>query len=161
MAPFRTASTKVGRRYVRLAEGDRVMMVAVVTNEPGLMLVSAGGHLIHFPLEEVNILSGVGKGVMGIKLDDGDTCLGGLVVGHKYDTLIVEASDGKPMEYRASRAEQVSRGGKGHEVVKRKSFVRVVPPPIQLADWDAVEEREKGSGGNPPRKDDSQKTLFE
>jgi hypothetical protein len=51
------------------------------------------------------------------------------------------------------RYEVVSRGGKGFEAVKRRSFVRLIPPPIQLTDWDAVEEKEK--------KDEGQKTLFE
>ena len=37
----------------------------------------------------------------------------------------------------------MSRGGKGFEAVKRTWFVRVVPPPIELVDWDQVEGREK------------------
>ena len=32
-----------------------------------------------------------------------------------------------------------SRGGKGFEAVKRTTFVRVVPPPIELVDWDEIE----------------------
>lgn len=156
LAAFRTASTKVGRRYVRLAEGDKVVTVAIVQDESGLMLASAAGHVIHFPLAEVNILAGAGKGVVGIKLREGDVCLGGMVVGHKRDTLVIEASDGKPMEFRASRFAPVGRGGKGYETVKRKSFVRVVPPAITLADWDAVEARDRDE-----RKDDVQKSLFD
>ena len=31
---------------------------------------------------------------------------------------------------------------KGFEAVKRARFVRVVPPAIELVDWDAVEGRE-------------------
>src|SRR5436305_15129957 len=56
LAPFRTASTKVGRRYVRLAEGDRVVTERVVSDEKGLILAAASGHVIHFALNEVNIL---------------------------------------------------------------------------------------------------------
>ena len=83
LAPFRTASTKVGRRYVRLNEGDKVVMATVLrgdeeTHLPG---VAPTGTCIHFPIDEINILAGVGKGVMGIKLDDGDVCLGGALIG--------------------------------------------------------------------------------
>src|SRR5262249_56012164 len=67
-APFRVESTKVGRRYVKLNEGDRVVMVTVPRDEKTIYLASAGGRVLHFTIEEINILSGVGKGVMGIKL---------------------------------------------------------------------------------------------
>jgi DNA gyrase subunit A len=139
LAPFRTASTKVGRRYVRLADGDKVVMATVLKPEHrSLFLASETGHVLHFPIEEINILSGVGKGVIGIKLHEGDTCLGGAVIHNQNDALIVETSGGKRMEFHGSR-EMASRGGKGFEAVKRTSFVRVVPSPIELVDWDKVE----------------------
>ena len=46
------------------------------------------------------------------------------------------------MEFRGSKYEMTSRGGKGFEAVKRTTFVRVVPPPIELVDWDEVEGEE-------------------
>src|SRR5262249_27249493 len=72
LAPFRVASRKGGRRYVRLEEGDKVVMAAVLRDEESIFLASQSGHVIHFPLEEINILSGVGKGVIGIKLHKDD-----------------------------------------------------------------------------------------
>jgi DNA gyrase subunit A len=152
-APYRTASTKVGRRYVRLNDGDRVVMVRVLRDEEGLMLVSQSGHVIHFALQEVNILAGVGKGVMGIKLEEGDVCLGGALISNRHDALVVETAGGKTMEFRRGKYEQTSRGGKGYEAVKRTTFTRVVPPPIELVDWEKVEE--KADNGN------GQKSLFE
>jgi DNA gyrase subunit A len=143
LSPFRTASTRVGRRYVRLGEGDTVVMACVLRDETSLFLASASGHVIHFDVDEVNILAGVGKGVMGIKLEEDDVCLGGLAVRDNRDTLTVQTSDGKPMEFRRSRYDLVSRGGKGFEAVKRKRFVRVIPPPIQLVDWNAIEGKSK------------------
>src|SRR5262249_42740031 len=76
LAPSPTASTKVGRRYVRLNEGDRVVLVQIVRDQRSIFLASANGHVLHFPIEEINILAGVGKGVMGIKLEQDDLCLG-------------------------------------------------------------------------------------
>jgi DNA gyrase subunit A len=152
LGPFRTASTKVGRRYARMGEGDRVVLGCVLKDEETMFLVSASGRVLHFPIDEVNILAGVGKGVIGIKLADDDTCLGGQATSKVVPGITVETSDGKQMEF-TRRYEVVSRGGKGFEAVKRRSFVRLIPPPIQLTDWDAVEEKEK--------KDEGQKTLFE
>jgi DNA gyrase subunit A len=140
--PFRTASTVRGRQYVRLNEGDRVVLVQLVRDEKTIMLASAGGHVLHFPLAEVNILAGVGKGVMGIKLEDGDTCLGGALLRNQNDALVVETTGGKRMEFYGSR-ELTSRGGKGFAAVKRSEFARIVPPPIVLVDWDALEGKTK------------------
>ncbi|MCS6851519.1 MAG: DNA topoisomerase, partial [Gemmataceae bacterium] len=146
LAPFRTASTKVGRRYVRLNEGDRVVMVAVPRGEQTIYLASAHGHVIQFPIDEINILSGVGKGVMGIKLGPGDTCLGGALMGGRFDKIVLETSGGKKLEFGRSKYEVTSRGGKGFAAVKRTEFVRVVPPSIELVNWDEVE----GKGNDVP-----------
>jgi DNA gyrase subunit A len=160
LAPFRTASTKVGRRYVRLAEGDKVVMAMVLKAEQrSLFLASANGHVLHFPIEEINILAGVGKGVIGIKLEMDDTCLGGAVIRNQNDALVMETSGGKQMEFYGSR-DMASRGGKGFEAVKRTSFTRIVPSPIELADWDKVEGRAEERNGK-VEPNGEQKSLFE
>lgn len=158
LAPFRTASTKVGRRYVRLNDGDRVVMATVPRDEETIYLASANGHVIHFPIAEINILAGVGKGVMGIKLADDDTCLGGALMGGRFDKFVLETSGGRTMEFGRAKYEITSRGGKGFEAVKRTTFVRVVPPPIELVDWDVVEG--KGENGN-GKANGPQRGLFE
>jgi DNA gyrase subunit A len=157
-APFRLASTKAGRRYVRLADGDRVVMACVLRDETSLMLASAEGRILHFAIDDVNILAGVGKGVIGIKLDKDDTCLGGLALSKDQTTLTVETTGGKTMEF-TRRYEVVGRGGKGFEAVKRTGFARVLPPPIKLTDWEAVEAT--NGDAKPAKKDEGQKGLFE
>ncbi len=156
LAPFRTASTKVGRRYVRLNEGDRVVLAIVPKDEESIFLASADGHVLHFPIEQINILSGVGKGVIGMKLSKDDTCLGGALISGRFDMMQVETAGGKFMEFRRGKYETTSRGGKGFEAVKRTSFVRVVPPPVELVNWDELEGR--GSEGD---KNGSQRHLFD
>ncbi len=157
LAPFREASTKVGRRYVRLNEGDRVVMACVPTDEESIFLASQSGHVIHFKIDEINVLAGVGKGVMGIKLAEDDVCLGGALISNRHSALIMETAGGRTQEFRRGKYDTVSRGGKGFEAVKRTTFVRVVPPPIQLVDWDVVEGKKYGNaiGAN-----GDQKTLF-
>jgi DNA gyrase subunit A len=138
-APFRLESTKAGRRYVRLNDGDRVVMVALPREQTTMMLASTEGRLIHFAIEDVNILAGVGKGVMGIKLTGKDTCLGGALLGAKRDRLVVETSSGKTLDLLQQSYQVTSRAGKGHEIVKRSTLVRVIPPPIEIPDWDTIE----------------------
>src|SRR5262249_6385089 len=78
IAAFRPESTKTGRRFVKIDESDKVVMVKLVGDETGAMLASSGGHVIHFAIDEASVLSGPGKGVIGIKLDD-DVCIGGVL----------------------------------------------------------------------------------
>jgi DNA gyrase subunit A len=158
LAPHREASTKVGRMYARLNEGDRVVLVQVLKDETSIFLASQSGHVIHFPIEQINILSGVGKGVIGIKLEDGDTCIGGAVIARASDLLQVETSGGRTMEF-TGRHDTTTRGGKGWEAVKRTSFVRVVPRAIELVDWDVIEG--KAEAKQPSNGRNGQKTLFE
>lgn len=160
LSPFRIASTKVGRRYVRLGEGDRVVLAMVLAGEESLFLASASGRVIHFRLEEINILSGAGKGVMGIKLEQGDLCLGGALISNRNDALVVITSNDKQLEFRRGKHEPTSRGGKGFEAVKRSTFNRVVPAPLTLVDWDKVEEKPEEKK-RPEAGGEGQKTLFE
>jgi DNA gyrase subunit A len=160
LAPFRTPSTKVGRRFVKLNEGDRVVAVWLPKDEETMYLASGNGHVIHFKIDDVNILAGVGKGVMGIKLEEGDTCIGGALMGGRFDKLVLETSGGRTMEFGRNKYDVASRGGKGFEAVKRTSFTRVVPPPIELVNWEEMEGkngRENGRNSN----DGSQRELFE
>lgn len=147
LAPYRTESNKLGRRYARLDKDDRVVMVAVPRKQKSIYLASAEGRVLHFPIDEVNILSGPGKGVIGIKLSDGDTCLGGALIGVRDDRLQVLTSGEKVLDFSGTKYEVASRAGKGFEAVKRSTFIRVVPPPIPLVDWDEIEGKKPGKNG--------------
>jgi DNA gyrase subunit A len=160
LTAFRSESTKGGRRFVKLEAGDKVVMVKLARDETGVMLASRRGHLIHFPLEEVSILSGPGKGVLGIKLEDDDECLGGILVGGRFDKLLVETDSGKTQDFGPGAIKSQKRGGKGDKPGVRTKFTRVVPPPIELVNWDEVD-------GKAPKTKDADKpsngsgSLFE
>jgi len=161
LTPMRTASTKVGRRYVRLNEGDRVVMATVLRgDEETIYLASAEGHVIHFKVDDINILSGVGKGVIGIKLAEGDVCLGGALMSGRFDKMVLETSGGRTMEFGRNKYEITSRGGKGFEAVKRANFVRVVPPPIELVDWEQIEGKNGNANGKKGERNGDQGGLF-
>jgi len=160
LGPFRTPSTKVGRRYVRLNDGDKVVAVWLPREEETIYLASANGHVIHFRIDDINILAGVGKGVMGIKLEPGDECLGGALMGGRFDKFALETSGGKTIEFGRAKYDVTSRGGKGFEAVKRAAFVHVVPPPIELVDWEEMEGK-NGDKANGKEPNGGQQRLFE
>jgi DNA gyrase subunit A len=116
-------------------------------DEDTIYLASVDGHVIHFKVEDINILAGVGKGVMGIKLGKGDSCLGGALMSGRFDKMILETSGGRTQEFGRNKYEVTSRGGKGFAAVKRTSFTRLVPPPIELVNWDEIEGKAEEKNG--------------
>lgn len=139
LTSYRVESTKVGRKYVKLEPGDKAVFVQLVRDEVGVMLATKGGRVIHFALDEVNILTGVGKGVVGIKLDEGDSVIGAALTStSRFDKLTVETENGKTQEFGTGAYPIVTRGGKGTKPGARTNFVRVVPQPITLVNWDDV-----------------------
>ena len=165
LAPYRPESTKVGRRYAKLDDGDRVVMVRLVRDEDGVMLASHNGYVIHFPVEQVNILSGVGKGVIGIKLDDGDVCLGGtLVTEHRRNDanrLGVETESGRAEYFTPERPKSQNRAGKGEKPWVRTKFARALPLTIELANWDEVEGKVEKKAKDGEKNGDGKGTLFD
>lgn len=150
LAPFRVASTKNGRMYARLNDGDRVVFTHVLREQDkSIFLVSQDGHVLHFAIDEINLIAGVGKGVIGIKLDDEDVCLGGAIITRPSDAFQVETSGNRTLDF-TGRQDLVSRGGKGFEAVKRTSLTRLVPPPIELVNWDEIEGKAPKTNGSAP-----------
>jgi len=143
LTAFRSESTKSGRRFAKLDEGDKVVLARLVADETGVMLASRSGHLIHFPVEEVSILAGVGRGVVGIKLDDDDACIGGVLVGGRFDKIVLETEKGKNQDFGPGAIKSQKRGGTGSKPGERTRFARVVPPAIELVNWDEVEGKAK------------------
>jgi DNA gyrase/topoisomerase IV subunit A len=77
--------------------------------------------------EEVNFLSGPGRGVILIKLTSPEDRVLGFVasVGDR-DLLTVETSRGAEQTISTAKYEVTGRGGKGRELLQRGQFTRVV-----------------------------------
>ena len=164
LAAYRVESTKSGRKYAKPEAGDKVVFVKLAGDETGVMLASKNGHVIHFAIDEVNVLSGVGKGVIGIKLNDGDACIGGALVteGKRNDLnrIVLEMDNGKPDDYTPEKIKAQARGGKGEKVRTRVDFVRVIPPPIELVNWDEVEGKAEKKPKESEKNGDGAGVLF-
>lgn len=137
--PFRTTSTKVGRKFCRLGQGDRVVFVELVKGATTMFLATAQARILHFAVKDVPVLSGVGKGVRGIKVAADDHVLGGALLTHARDCLHVITTHEKEMVFGQVKYEVTSRGGKGIRTNQRSGFAKIVRPPIELVDWEAME----------------------
>lgn len=127
----RDPSTRAGRRYVRLAEGDEVVYVGVLEKKDAIAAVASSGHAIVCKANDVSVLAGVGKGVQLMKLDAKDVVVGATIL-RAHDDVLMAIKDGGA-EYRITlrKYDLVTRGGKGHVLFKRGSVERVlVPEPV-------------------------------
>jgi DNA gyrase subunit A len=138
---FRLPSTKAGRRYCRLRDGDCVIYVELVRDAETVFLATRDARLIHFKIDDVPILGGPGKGVRGIKLAPNDEVLGAVQLGRQSDALHVINANDKSLSFGQMKYGVTSRGGKGIKTSTRTGFKEIVPRPIELVDWDQFEKK--------------------
>ncbi len=139
LGPFRTPSTKVGRKFCRLENGDRVVEVQLIRDATSVFLASQQARILHFSLDEVPILSGAGKGVRGMKLEPKDTILGMAQMTRPSDCLRVITTADKELTFGQMKYVIASRGGRGNKTSHRSDFKTIQRPAIELVDWAQIE----------------------
>jgi DNA gyrase subunit A len=125
---FVEPSTRAGRRYARPAEGAEITGVARLTGGEILIAATAEGRGILAKADEVNLLSGPGKGVLLIKLGSDDRVLGFIASTGDRDLLTVETTRGAEQTISTAKYETTGRGGKGRELLQRGGFARILWP---------------------------------
>jgi DNA gyrase subunit A len=121
-------STRAGRRFARPAKGAEILGVSRYTGTEVLIAATAEGRGILANAEEVNFLSGPGKGVLLIKLGKDDRVLGFIASTGDRDLLTVETTRGAEQTISTAKYEVTGRGGKGRELLQRGGFSRVLWP---------------------------------
>ena len=140
LSPFRTPSTRNGRKYCRLRKGDRVVYAGLVGDAETMFLATRNARVIHFKINDVPVLSAAGKGVRGIKLETGDQVLGAVQLSRPSDCLRAVNVHDKPLTFGQMKYGVTSRGGKGVRTSQRTGFKEILRPPIELVDWSEMEE---------------------
>jgi DNA gyrase subunit A len=131
---FIEASTRTGRRYARPADGAEVVTVAMTTGEETIIAATGAARAMLCKADEVNFLSGPGRGVILIKIDfPEDKVIGAMVSTGDRDLMVVETSRGAEQTISTTKYEVTGRGGKGRELMQRGQFIRVLPAEVQLA----------------------------
>jgi len=130
--PFVEPSTRAGRRYARPSKGVEVVGVARMTGDEVVIAATHEARAILCRADEVNYLSGPGKGVILIKLPGGkDRVIGFIASVGDRDLLRVETSRGSEQTISTAKYEVTGRGGKGRELLQRGQFTRVIPPEVE------------------------------
>jgi topoisomerase-4 subunit A len=109
-----TTRIRAGKQFVSVAEGESQVAPSIIPpTATEVAALSGEGRLLVFPLEEVNELPNGGRGVMAIKLHEGESMLGlqpvvaeiriaALGRSDKRNTLVVKPTDLE--HYRGNRA---------------------------------------------------------
>ena len=127
---FREASTRSGRRFARPTEGAEVTFAVVIGGSETVIAASQNRRVLLCRADEINFLSGPGKGVLLIKLERSDRLMGVITATDDRDTLTVKMSTGGEQRLNTARYKITGRGGKGHEFVSRGQVVEVIVNPV-------------------------------
>jgi DNA gyrase subunit A len=128
---YKEVSTKAGRRFARPAEGAEVTLAAVITGSETIIAASRQRRVLLCKADEINFLSGPGKGVLLIKLEKDDRLLAAIIAMDDRDTLTVKTSMGGEQRLNTGRYKITGRGGRGHEFVSRGQIMDVVYEPVK------------------------------
>lgn len=133
--PFRSPSTKSGRKFCRLGKADQVAYVDLVRDAETMFMASRKARILHFSIDDVPVLGSAGKGVRGIKLEAGDDVLGVVQLSRPGDALRVRNDNDSVLSFGQTKYQVTSRGGRGVKTSSRTGFAEIIQPEIQLVDW--------------------------
>ena len=133
---FAEPSTRAGRRFARPAKNAEIVGVERVNKDGVVIAATKSARAILCHANEINFLSGPGKGVILIKLTKGpdgrDDVLGFVVSSAHRQMLTVETSRGASQTISTAKYDVSGRGGKGRQLLQRGRFIRVVPTAVQV-----------------------------
>jgi len=132
---FQDPSTRLGRKFCKLKEGEEVLALEMITGplkQTVVAVASIKGRALLCKAEDVAQLAGPGRGVIILKLEPKDTLVGFKLLCAKDDRLILLKEGGGPLTVTLRKYQVVSRGGKGHALFKRGKLAGVNPPEITL-----------------------------
>ena len=135
LEPLVEPSTRAGRRFARTGQGAEIVGVAPVAGGEIVIAATRQARAMLCKVEEINFLSGPGRGVILIKLQkDDDRLLGFIASTGDRDLMTVETTRGAEQTISTTKYAVTGRGGKGRELLQRGQFTRVVPQPPAIPD---------------------------
>ena len=129
LATYAEPSTRSGRRYARPGTGNSIIGVEAIAGDETILAISKNCRAMICSAEDVNYLSGPGKGVMLIKLAKGDVVLGFKASTGDRDLMNVETNRGAKKTISTAKYRVTSRGGKGTEVQKNGKIAKILIDP--------------------------------
>ena len=109
---YTNTKKKSGIGAISLKEGDSLAAVALIKNEP-LIIITKQGYMIKFDSMEIGATSRMTTGVKGITLGEGDEVVSALPVRNADDAVAVFTETGLAKKMLPKEVVAQKRGGKG------------------------------------------------
>src|SRR5262245_35808663 len=129
-----------GKIAMKLEEGDRIVRVAICKPDENVLLTTAAGRCIRFPVEDVRVFQGRNStGVRGIKLEAGDEVISMAILRHAEATPDERAAYLKQaLAVRRSQGAELAEAAA--EVEAEEGAEAVEPSPQRYAELSAREQ---------------------
>jgi DNA gyrase/topoisomerase IV subunit A len=140
---FAEPSTRTGRRFARVAPEHGVVSVVPIHGTETILAITADCRAMVCNAEEVNYLSGAGKGVTLIKMAKTDRLLGFKASTGDRDLLVVETNRGARKTISTAKYRTTARGGRGIEIQKNGKISAIIvdspdaPTPLESEEGDS------------------------
>ncbi len=139
LSVHREVSNRNGRRFLKVEEGDLVLAAFSSDGTEHVCLATRDGHGLCFPVADVPVVKGVGKGVTAIELKEGDEVLAFELTREGATGPIVLSGVGIA-EVICPDRHSAGRGAKGKKIVKKGVFSLWKRNPELLLDQGAESE---------------------
>jgi DNA gyrase subunit A len=150
LSSHKDVSTKNGRRYMRPAgDDDAVVAVYVTDTTEQLSIASESTRALTFPVQQAKFIRGAGKGVIAIKLRDGDSVLAFELTQNKFEGALVKTPQGREETIRPSKFAG-NRAARGKEILKRGRFVEWEEPILRYDQLHAITEEDEDAPDDDP-----------
>src|SRR5262245_38120332 len=131
-----------GKIAMKLEEGDRIVRVAICKPDENVLLTTAAGRCIRFPVEDVRVFQGRNStGVRGIKLEAGDEVISMAILRHAEATPDERAAYLKQaLAVRRAQGADVTEGAPEPEAETESADGNVELSPERYAELGALEQ---------------------
>lgn len=126
---FAEPSTRSGRKFAKTSPGADVVGVYPIDGSETIIAVTQACRAILCAAEEINFLSGAGKGVTLIRLATGDRLLGFKASVGDRDLMLVMTNRGAKKTISTAKYRTTGRGGRGIELQKNGRIAEIVHLP--------------------------------
>ena len=126
-------SLKSGRLFMRLKDGDEVLVVQAAGGLEHACVASKQGYALIFPVQQVTCKRGAAMGVMAMRLEKEDYLLGATLSTQAREGLAVETNRGREDIVRTTKYPVTNRGGAGRAIIGQGHLARVIPKPVEVS----------------------------
>lgn len=104
-----------GVNAINIVEGDEVVDVRLTNGKNEIILANRNGRAVRFAEDSIRTMGRVSTGVRGMKLDDGDDQVVGMIVVNnaETETVMVVSENGYGKRSQVEDYRKTNRGGKG------------------------------------------------